>query len=98
MAAVFAARAPNLGFLLGEVTMSTSGRIIRVLVGALAFSALASANAANTCSGVCGHYTQIVWRATLKLGCAISHCPGQAFPNAIVCNYGPGGNPGGRPY
>ena len=52
----------------------------------------------NTCSGICGHYTQIVWRTTVKLGCAKGTCAGLAYGNTIVCNYGPGGNSGGRPY
>jgi pathogenesis-related protein 1 len=52
----------------------------------------------NSCSGVCGHYTQVVWRASRELGCAVGTCAGLQFPNAIVCNYGPGGNNGGRPY
>jgi uncharacterized protein YkwD len=46
---------------------------------------------------VCGHYTQIVWRTSIELGCAVGDCPGQ-FGNSIVCNYGPGGNSGGPPY
>jgi pathogenesis-related protein 1 len=54
---------------------------------------------ANTCNGVCGHYTQIVWRTTVKLGCAKGTCSGFTYPTSIVCNYGPGGNSGGtRPY
>jgi hypothetical protein len=52
----------------------------------------------NTCSQVCSHYTQIVWAATEFVGCGISACPGLAFGNSLVCNYGPGGNTGGRPY
>jgi hypothetical protein len=55
--------------------------------------------ASNTCTGVCGHYTQVVWRDTVKLGCAIGNCPGLQFGSSIVCDYGPGGNIGGqRPY
>lgn len=55
--------------------------------------------AANSCNGVCGHYTQVVWRGTLEVGCAVADCPNQQFGNAIICNYGPGGNIGGqRPY
>ena len=54
--------------------------------------------ATNACNGVCGHYTQVVWRATLEVGCAVGNCPGLQFPGSLVCNYGPGGNSGGRPY
>lgn len=52
----------------------------------------------NTCTGVCGHYTQIVWRTSVKLGCAKGSCPGLTYGSTIVCNYGPGGNSGGKPY
>lgn len=51
----------------------------------------------NTCSDTCGHYTQVVWRESVKLGCGISTCAGGL--NMVVCNYAPGGNVGGRrPY
>lgn len=70
--------------------------------GAVSLWAAEEANynyANNSCSGVCGHYTQIVWRTTLKVGCAIGTCPGMQYGNTIVCNYGPGGNYNGqRPY
>jgi pathogenesis-related protein 1 len=29
---------------------------------------------ANTCTGVCGHYTQLVWAMSVWLGCARSYC------------------------
>jgi len=55
--------------------------------------------ASNTCTVVCGHYTQIVWAESLEVGCAISSCPGLTFKSSIVCNYGPGGNiVGEKPY
>ncbi|HVF34381.1 MAG TPA: CAP domain-containing protein [Candidatus Saccharimonadia bacterium] len=56
--------------------------------------------ATNTCTPnrVCGHYTQLVWRSTLLVGCARSDCPSLTYRHSIVCNYGPGGNTGGRPY
>ncbi len=50
----------------------------------------------NTCRGVCGHYTQIVWRNTRRVGCAVSRGPGLQI---WVCNYDPPGNVVGRkPY
>ncbi len=53
----------------------------------------------NTCSGVCEHYTQVVWANSTKLGCAIANCPNIPTPNFVVCNYAPGGNFNGeRPY
>ena len=56
----------------------------------------------NTCNAPvgrsCGHYTQVVWRTTTKLGCALHDCAGLQFGSTIVCNYGPGGNTGGAPF
>jgi hypothetical protein len=52
----------------------------------------------NGCSGSCGHYTQIVWRTSVNLGCALQNCAGLQFGSTIVCDYGPGGNSGGAPY
>ncbi len=50
----------------------------------------------NTCAGVCGHYTQIVWRATRSVGCGVATDP----ENEVwVCDYDPPGNfEGQRPY
>ena len=51
---------------------------------------------ANTCRGVCGHYTQIVWRGTTKVGCAVAATRDR---EVWVCNYDPPGNwVGERPY
>lgn len=62
--------------------------------------------ASNTCSGECGHYTQVVWRNTERVGCALQQCA--TFTNLsaswnngymLVCNYSPGGNFNGQqPY
>lgn len=50
----------------------------------------------NSCRGVCGHYTQIVWRETRELGCAVARGRGR---EVWVCNYSPAGNwVGQRPY
>ena len=50
------------------------------------------------CSGTCGHYTQIVWRTSVNLGCALYKCNGLTYGNTVLCNYGPAGNSGGAPY
>lgn len=55
--------------------------------------------AVNACSagGVCGHYTQVVWRDTREVGCAKAVCTD--FSQVWVCNYRPAGNVvGRRPY
>merc|ERR1719272_2413698 len=39
-------------------------------------------------SGI-GHYTQVVWKETTKLGCAVNG-------RLLVCQYGIGGNMGGQ--
>jgi len=55
--------------------------------------------ASNSCSGICGHYTQVVWKASVKLGCALHRCPGLKYSSTIVCDYAPGGNISGqKPY
>ena len=53
----------------------------------------------NSCEGeACGHYTQVVWRATRRLGCASVACDG-GKGTFITCNYDPPGNYNGeRPY
>ncbi|HYP76542.1 MAG TPA: CAP domain-containing protein, partial [Polyangiaceae bacterium] len=61
--------------------------------------------AANACSGTCGHYTQVVWRNSNRVGCGFKYCStntplGAQFPNwyLVVCDYSPAGNNGSRPY
>lgn len=51
---------------------------------------------ANTCRGVCGHYTQIIWNSTREVGCAVARDQSR---EVWVCNYDPPGNwVGERPY
>lgn len=60
----------------------------------------------NSCSETCGHYTQVVWRDTEGVGCAVQQCASitnldSSWDNSylVVCNYSPGGNYAGqRPY
>ncbi|MCB1190121.1 MAG: hypothetical protein H7A23_11055 [Leptospiraceae bacterium] len=52
--------------------------------------------ASNSCSGVCGHYTQVVWRDSQRLGCGYASCGNSEI---WVCNYDPPGNYSGqKPY
>ncbi|KAJ7329838.1 hypothetical protein JRQ81_016012 [Phrynocephalus forsythii] len=57
---------------------------------------------AHKCTKVCGHYTQVVWANSYKVGCAVVYCRevGQKKNLAlVVCNYAPAGNYAGvRPY
>nr|XP_048274647.1 GLIPR1-like protein 1 [Myodes glareolus] len=48
----------------------------------------------RTCSKTCGHYTQVVWANSLKVGCAVADCPRILGRSAalFVCNYAPAGN------
>jgi uncharacterized protein YkwD len=64
--------------------------------------------ASNSCDPgkVCGHYTQLVWKSSQRVGCAVQTCSqnspfGAKFPNwdLWVCQYSPPGNfVGQRPY
>ncbi|MEW6434654.1 MAG: CAP domain-containing protein [Myxococcota bacterium] len=62
--------------------------------------------ATNSCAPgkACGHYTQIVWRATTSVGCAMKECTANSPFGAgawtyWVCDYAPPGNvTGQKPY
>tara|TARA_R100000935_G_scaffold21876_4_gene40479 strand:+ start:26596 stop:27546 length:951 start_codon:yes stop_codon:yes gene_type:complete len=46
---------------------------------------------------ICGHYTQIVWKKTTKVGCAVTINENGKY--ILVCNYDPPGNfNGGTPF
>lgn len=36
-----------------------------------------------------GHFTQVIWKASTQLGCAVNQCGGSPL---FVCNYSPAGN------
>jgi len=63
--------------------------------------------ATNVCASgkICGHYTQVVWAASVEIGCGMKVCdvnsPLKNFPRwqLWVCDYAPPGNFNGqRPY
>ncbi|HEY0633922.1 MAG TPA: CAP domain-containing protein [Gammaproteobacteria bacterium] len=62
--------------------------------------------ATNSCASgeVCGHYTQLMWRDTLAVGCGTAFCGTLANSTLrdvtlVVCDYAPGGNIDGmKPY
>ena len=50
----------------------------------------------NGCTGVCGHYTQIIWSTTRAVGCASAS---DVEAEVWVCEYDPPGNiVGARPF
>ncbi|KAJ0514159.1 putative CAP domain-containing protein [Helianthus annuus] len=53
---------------------------------------------ANKCKGqMCGHYTQMVWKDTQKVGCGRTKCDDGSW--IVVCRYDPPGNIAGeKPY
>jgi pathogenesis-related protein 1 len=96
-----AARGPR-----GENLYANSGgtKSPAAVVGSWVSEAKNYTYATNQCSGVCGHYTQVVWRDSVKVGCAMQRCTvnspfgGGAWDN-WVCDYSPAGNFVGRkPY
>jgi hypothetical protein len=57
------------------------------------------ATSASKGTGMTGHFTQVVWKSTTKLGCGAASCPnilmgGKTWPDLvfIVCRYNPSGN------
>ena len=44
----------------------------------------------GACTGVCGHYTQMVWHNSDKVGCGLTKCPGKGV--ILVCDYLRAGN------
>ena len=42
--------------------------------------------------GTAGHYTQVVWRDSVRIGCAIVDCPSVTYHSVVLCDYSPGGN------
>ncbi|XP_021108243.1 cysteine-rich secretory protein 3-like isoform X2 [Heterocephalus glaber] len=53
----------------------------------------------KTPDAVIGHYTQVVWYSSSRVGCGIAHCPrNPVFKYYMVCHYCPAGNYVARRY
>ena len=66
------------------------------VVGVWAAEARDYSYSTNTCRGMCGHYTQLIWSDTREVGCAAAR---DSAREVWVCNYDPPGNwIGERPY
>ena len=101
----YAQLSPNPGGVGENVFVTTSSRA-SALAGSGSAVALWAGEvtnytyASNTCASgqVCGHYTQLVWANTLRVGCAINQCASLSgltgFSNAqfLACDYNPAGN------
>ena len=85
---------------------TATGDTIGLAVASWASEAADYSYADNTCAAgrICGHYTQLVWRASTGVGCASQVCDtGSPFGSGRwviwVCDYRPPGNyVGERPY
>jgi hypothetical protein len=98
-------RSKSFGYYVGENVFGRSGApgsgTAQAAVDDWAAERASYDGASHTCQAgaTCGHYTQIVWRNTLRVGCAIQDCASLAFRATVVCDYGPGGNvTGEQPY
>ena len=57
-------------------------------------------NSTGTCAAgkTCTHFTQMVWRKSLKIGCGINRNSTGKWKMMLVCNYDPAGNLSGPAY
>jgi hypothetical protein len=52
---------------------------------------------AQACTGSCGHWTQIVWATTERMGCAVTPCADDPEAELWMCTYDPPGNVSDQP-
>ena len=56
------------------------------------YSEIAEYNFATTrYISAAGHFTQVIWKSSTRLGCAVNYCPGMKGAY-LVCRYAPAGN------
>jgi uncharacterized protein YkwD len=82
----------------GSTKVSTPAQVVGAWASELSLYEYAS----NYCDGApytkdnfapCGHYTQIVWRTTTRVGCGYANnCTSGGRTQPWVCNYAPPGN------
>ncbi len=85
---------PNYGENLYEISgaAATPGMVVKAFADEVSDYDYRS----NSCRGVCGHYTQVVWNDTKEVGCAVAR---GGRREVWVCEYYPPGNWVGRkPY
>ena len=101
----YAALSTNTGQVGENIYITTASRA-SALTGANGATALWAAElsdytcASNSCTPgkVCGHYTQLVWVNTRRVGCAVQLCatviglPNFSNAQLVVCDYNPAGN------
>jgi hypothetical protein len=51
----------------------------------------------ESCTGECGHWTQIMWTSTERIGCAVTACADAPDEELWMCTYDPPGNVPGQP-
>jgi pathogenesis-related protein 1 len=85
------------GHLTGENLAMGYSSIDAVLAGWVDSEAQYYNSATKTCSGgVCGHFTQVLWRMTSYVGCGIARCASNT--PIYVCQYLRPGNCNGYDY
>ena len=61
------------------------------------FYSIGDFNVSDFCdTTACGHFTQLIWADTFKVGCAVNLCPSETLANIpttyLACNYASAGN------
>lgn len=83
----------------GENIYATTGTATPADAVTLWMAEASSYDYASGDFGTAGHYTQVVWRASVRIGCAIVDCPSIQYHDNVLCDYAPGGNIiGEKPY